>query len=132
MCAAEHDGVHGGDGTERGGGGVAVQEDEAAYPRRARWLGAAGNDHSGRSPARTGTASGGRGEGREHDVDGDDGRATKQGRYGAGRDAGGAGEAPACGDEAAAAPGMDELGAVVGWRQRRLLGRRAAWGWEAR
>ena len=42
------------------------------------------------------------------------------------------GGAPACGDEAAAAPGMDELGAVVGRRQRRLLGRRAAWGWEAR
>ena len=105
---------HGGDEPERGGGGGDVQEDEGAHPRHVRWLGAAGDDHSGRIPARTGTASGGHGEGSEDDVDGDDGRATKQGRRGAGRGGGDAGGAPARGDEAAAVPSVDELGADVG------------------
>ena len=60
--------------------------------------------------------SGQRGRARD-DVDGDDGRATKQGRRGAGARRRRRWGAPARGDEAAAVPGVDELGADVGWRR---------------
>ena len=51
---------HGWEDAEGETEGGDVQEDDGAHPRRVRWLGAAGEDHSGRIPARTSAASGGR------------------------------------------------------------------------